>query len=44
MNVVSTFNEVDDVGLFSALIKYFKGNYNIADDKIFQLECLWVDL
>jgi polyhydroxybutyrate depolymerase len=35
VNVVSTFNEVDDVGLFSALIKYFKGNYNIADDKIF---------
>ena len=32
---VGTFINVDDVGLFSALIKYFKGNYNIADSKIF---------
>lgn len=35
VNVVSTFNDVDDVGLFAALIKHFKGNYNIANDKIF---------
>ena len=35
VDVVSTFNDVDDVGLFAALIKYFKANYNIANDKIF---------
>ena len=35
VDVVSTFNDVDDVGLFAALIKHFKGNYNIANDKIF---------
>jgi polyhydroxybutyrate depolymerase len=35
VNVVATFNDVDDVGLFAALIKHFKGNYNIANDKIF---------
>jgi polyhydroxybutyrate depolymerase len=35
VDVVSTFDEVDDVGLFAALIKYFKANYNIANDKIF---------
>ena len=35
VDVVSTFNDVDDVGLFAALIKHFKANYNIANDKIF---------
>ena len=35
VDVVSTFDEVDDIGLFAALIKYFKANYNIANDKIF---------
>ena len=35
VDVVSTFDQVDDVGLFAALIKYFKANYNIANDKIF---------
>ena len=29
VNVVPTFNLVDDVGLFEALIKYFKASYNI---------------
>ena len=35
VNVVPTFNLVDDVGLFKALIKYFKANYNIDSSKIF---------
>ena len=35
VNVVPTFNLVDDVGLFEALIKYFKANYNIDSSKIF---------
>ena len=35
VNVVPTFNYVDDVGLFKALIKYFKANYNIDSSKIF---------
>ena len=35
VDVVSTFDEVDDVGLFAALIKYFKANYSIDDEKIF---------
>ena len=35
VNVVPTFSYVDDVGLFKALIKYFKANYNIDSSKIF---------
>jgi len=35
VNVVPTFNLVDDVGLFEALIKYFKASYNIDGSKIF---------
>ena len=35
VNVSATFNEVDDVGLFAALIKYFKGTYNVDSTKIF---------
>ena len=35
VNVVPTFNLVDDVGLFKALIKYFKASYNIDSSKIF---------
>jgi len=35
VDVVSTFAEVDDVGFFAALIKYFKTNYSIDNDKIF---------
>ena len=30
VNVVPTFNLVDDVGLFKALIKYFEASYNIC--------------
>ena len=30
VNVVPTFNLVNDVGLFEALIKYFKANYNLS--------------
>ena len=35
VNVVPTFNLVDDVGFFEALIKYFKASYNIDSSKIF---------
>ena len=35
VDVVSTFAQVDDVGFFAALIKYFKANYSINNDKIF---------
>ena len=35
VDVVPTFSYVDDVGLFKALIKYFKANYNIDSSKIF---------
>ena len=35
VNVVPTFNFVNDVGLFRALIKYFKASYNIDGSKIF---------
>ena len=35
VNVVPTFNFVDDVGLFKALIKYFEASYNIDSSKIF---------
>ena len=35
VNIVPTFNLVNDVGLFEALIKYFKANYNIDGSKIF---------
>tara|TARA_B100000965_G_scaffold111231_1_gene91823 strand:+ start:6814 stop:7746 length:933 start_codon:yes stop_codon:yes gene_type:complete len=35
VDIVSTFAQVDDVGFFAALIKYFKANYSINNDKIF---------
>ena len=35
VNVVGTFDDVDDVGFFKALIQYFKTDYNIDSDKIF---------
>lgn len=35
VNVVPTFNLVDDVGFFRALIRFFKESYNIDSSKIF---------
>ena len=35
VNLLSSFLDVDDVGFIKALIKYFKANYNVDNNKIF---------